>query len=172
MVYFKTTNEDGYIVEWTGEMFKKNSVKNIYNKWGQLLETSTFVEPFKFHYKSYYENTNPSIIQEENTQWIGEMYDGTYKANYKDGMPKVIGHFSDRVRDSVWTFYDEDGTLTRIKFKKYQETYPNGKIKVRGSKFYDDKTQAWLPDYDWWYYKENGDIEKMEKYKFGVLQEN
>lgn len=173
VVYMKFKNEDGVYIEWIGEMFKKGSVKNVYTSFNVLVENTTFIESYKMHVKTYYENSISKQLEKEFTQWVGDFYEGSYKEYYKNGKPRVVGNFVENFRDGFWTYFNEDGNIIKnIKFRIHNETYPNKKLKIKGSQFYDNTSQDWIRDGKWVYYKENGeDFEKIEKYKNGVLLE-
>jgi len=66
--YMKFTNDDGYIIEWIGEMLKKGSIKKVFTKYDQLLEISTCIDDlFKLHTKEYYEDYGTPKLKAEYT---------------------------------------------------------------------------------------------------------
>ena len=103
--YIKFTNDEDYIIEWKGEVLKKGSVKQVYSKYGTLVESLTVIEDFKFHIKLYYEFGGQ--LDSEFTKGIGEYYYDTYKAYFKNGNPKVIGQFKDNIKNGDWKYFDE-----------------------------------------------------------------
>ncbi|MEW6469698.1 MAG: hypothetical protein AB1458_12275 [Bacteroidota bacterium] len=165
--YAKFTNDDGYIIEWKGEIFKIGSVKNVYTKYGTLIETATVLEDFKFQYKLFYEFGGQ--LESEFTKGIGEYYYGSYKTYYQNGNPKVIGQFTDNFQDGVWKYFDEDSSYTTTTYRIYTEKYPNGKLKVKGGQYYSSIKQDWIKHGKWIYFKENGeDWADVKQFKNGM----
>lgn len=172
-IYMKFKNEEGYIVEWTGEMFKKGSVKKIFTSYNQLVEESTCIEPFKFYTKIYYEEYGDPKLQAEFTRGIGDYYYGSYKAFYRNGNKKASGNFIENQKEGIWSYYNEDGSIqSQYKFRIYEEKYPSGNMRIQGSQIFNEETNEWLRDGRWLYYEENGqDYKKIEEYKAGQLIE-
>lgn len=153
--YVKFTNDDGYIIEWIGKMFAKGSTKNVYTSDGAIIESVTATYDLKVQYKIYYEMTG--TLEMEFTKTVDDLFDGTSKIYYKNGKTKFIGHFSDNFRVGPWRWYHEDGTSESVRnYIIFKDTHPNGKLKVKGSQYYNHDTNNWIRDGKWIFYKENG----------------
>jgi len=160
--YTKFTIEDGYVIEWKGDFFSKGSIKNVYTKYGTLIETAIVGDNLMFHYKTFYEYVGK--LKSEFTSSIGDYYDGSYKAWYQNGIPKVIGNFTENFKDGDWKYFEEDSSFTVVKYRIYVEKNANGKLKVKGNQRYDRYSQRWLKDGEWIYFKDNGEDWKAVKY--------
>lgn len=176
LIYAKFKSDDGYIIEWIGELFKKGSIKNTFTSSGKLIETSTFIGPFFSHTKLYFEDTYNQQIQAEFTAGIsGDFFYDSYKSYFKNGKIKVSGKYSHYnkaegmgFKDSIWTFYDENGGIVEtLKYKIFKENYPNGNIKSKGSKYFNNNTSEWIKDGYWLLNKEDGTLDTIEEYEYG-----
>ena len=168
MTYWKFLDSTGYTIEYIGPIYTKGTIRNIY-KFTEIVERDKYLEPFKLYTKTYYQGSYGKQLKAEYTKSISEYYWDSYKTFYKNGKPKVIGKFIENSRDSVWTFYNEDGTIDGIeKYKVYREFYQNKKIKVIGS-YILNENKVWIKFGTWVYNYESGDLNKMEDYENGEL---
>jgi antitoxin component YwqK of YwqJK toxin-antitoxin module len=153
--YMKFKNDDGYWIEWKGELFKKGSVKNVYTKSNFLVETSFYVRDFMARYKIY--NEYSGKLEREFTKSLSEYYDGPYKSYYSSGIPRVIGLFDDNFQVGVWKYFTEDSVMTAVRYRVYEERYPSGKLKVKGGQYFSSLSSEWIKDGMWIYFKPNGE---------------
>ncbi len=165
--YAKFPNDNGYIIEWQGEMFKRGSVKNIYNTLGILVENATANDDYKFHYKLYNDPNG-----ELETEFIGfeNYYNGFYKTYFKNGFLSFHGQFTDNLRDGIWQWYNEEGNVTElVKYRIYSENYPSGNARMKGSQYYNPQIEFWVRDGEWIIFEENGvDWADLKYYKGGI----
>ncbi len=168
MDYTKFTNDDGYIIEWKGLIFKEGSVKNVYTSSGKLIESMKVGEDFLFDYKIYDETDG--ALTEEFTKGVGEYYHGTYKQYHKNGVKKFHGYFTDNFRNGTWTWYNSNGSVdTKLEYRIYTEKHENGKLKLKGSQYYDSDAGKWIREGRWIFFKPNGeDWADLKHYKDGI----
>lgn len=163
--YTKFRNDEDNIIEWTGEMFSKGSIKNVYTLNGMLIQTATVIDSLYSHWKTFYENGG-QLESEFTAVQIGKggYYKDSYGEWYQNGIPRVIGHYTRNFKDGDWVYFEKDGTKTMFKFRIYQKQNSNGKLKMEGSQYFDDYSKQWIRDGKWIFYKENGEDWEMVKY--------
>jgi len=90
------------------------------------------------------------------------------------------GEFRHGEQVGTWTYYNEDGSLQKTETKKLlsrryktQLYYPNGKLQKEGyARLKKDREYVSYYWYgNWKCYDEKGNLEKIEKYKEGEVQE-
>lgn len=169
--YMKFFNDEGFIIEWTGVMFQKGSIKKVYTKYDVLLQESTFIDQFKSNVKEYYESYGTSILKAEYTSGVGNFYYGSYKSYFKNGQLEVEGEFIENLRTGDWKYYNIDGSIKgTVQYRIFKEKYPNGNLKIQGSQYLDKETNTWIKDGRWLYYEEySNDYKKIEEYEYGKL---
>lgn len=167
LVYAKYLYENNYFIEWIGEMFKQGTIKNVYTKYGTLIETSTQIEDFKFQYRLYYKVGGQ--LEFEFTKGMFDTYYGSYKEYFQNGNPRVIGQYTDAIQDGLWEYFDEDSLIDTKTFRIYIEKDIYGKLKIKGGQYYDPKKENWVKTGRWIYYMENGnDWADVKYFKDGV----
>ena len=87
-----------------------------YHKNGQL-KTSSYYTSRTFKYKIT-ENYNINGIKTQYEEWDGSKQNGPYLQWWRDGKPKTVAWFKNGKSDSIWTFYNEDGSFNKeIQYK-------------------------------------------------------
>jgi antitoxin component YwqK of YwqJK toxin-antitoxin module len=169
LIYYKFKNEEGYYIEWIGELFKKGSIKNVYADDGrQLLQKDQLIENFKAIKTIYYPYSKGTVQTSFVASLNGDLKYGYYKAYYKNGQINIDGNYENTNRVGIWKFYDEFGTLTSTEnYRIHKEYYPNGKIKIEGGEYYDPTTKSWVKHGYWWSYNPEGDSD-LKIYNHGT----
>lgn len=146
LIYTKFRNEEGYFIEWVGELFKKGSVKNVYGKDGkQLLQMDQLIEDNKVIRTVYYTYPAGTIQEKFICSMLGDLRYGYYKSFYKNSQLEIDGNYENMNRIGIWKFYDEFGTLTSTEsYRINKEYYPNGKIKEEAGEYFDSNANTWI----------------------------
>lgn len=136
-IYYKyhPDNDEGW-VEQIGEMLNDGWIKNSYDKYNNLLASQ----------KTFIDEKNK--IKKEKTK------------------TSIYYRNSDQVKEEYTTFMLFSNTYIGL----YTQFYENGNVKVQGKLFdpYDigiDKYVGNIRDGEWKWYKENGELESIEKYQ-------
>jgi antitoxin component YwqK of YwqJK toxin-antitoxin module len=168
--YYWFINEEGYIVEWKGEMFKKGSLKLIRSSAGQLLEKSEVLEDWTFKVTTYYSSGMVKSLFTEGV--VDDRYGDSFEY-YEDGKIKFHGIFSDKgFRTGEWKWYNKDGTVeSKEKYKYSCEKYEDGTtIKEEGSLMYDEISKTWIKGGKWREYDSYGNFKADVEYVMGELK--
>lgn len=114
---------------------------------------------------------NYSFGQNENKAKIQIEY-------HNNGIVKSNGHTIQNKKNAEWTYWDEDGKLTKIENYTigklngtYAEYYSNGNIKLKGSYLINSDEKS-IKDGYWFYYNEKGELIKQLYYLDGFEYEN
>ncbi len=109
---------------------------------------------------SYYDN-GKIFIEDE---YVNDKLNGTHIERHQNGLVKAKGHYKNGLYDGKWEYYDDRGIqVGEGNFVNgtgsLKGFYWNGRLK-RIENFVDNKKEG---DEIW--YKENGEVEKVVKYK-------
>jgi antitoxin component YwqK of YwqJK toxin-antitoxin module len=169
LVYTKFINDEGYYIEWIGELFKKGSTKNVYGDDGRnLLQKHELFEDFKAIITNYYPYPVNIVESSFVAELSGDLKYGFYKVYYKNGQPKIEGNYENTNRVGIWKYYDEFGSLTLTEsYRIYKEFYSNGKIKIEGGEFFNPDTKTWMKHGYWRNYNPEGDSD-LKIYDLGT----
>ena len=167
LVYTKFKNDEGYYIEWIGELFKKGSIKNVYTVDGRyLLQKNQYIDDFKEIITNYY--LYSKAVVESSFIAIGDLQYGFYKVYYKNGQLKIDGNYENTNRIGTWKYYDEFGTLTSTEnYRIHKEYYSNSMIKIEGGEYFDPDTKTWIKHGYWWYYNPEGDSD-LKIFNLGI----
>ncbi len=174
--YFKIFNpeDEGYWIEWIGQMLAEGSKKRIYNQFNKLSSEGTVLSNGQLYRKVFFENSGKISQEYTLSSWGKEEFlKGRFTSFYENGLHKVEGQFYDgdytNIKVGVWRFFNPDGTLKAVeKFKSGVEFWDNGKYKIKGGYIFDDVDNTWKKNGEWIWYKEDGFIESEKKYDWDI----
>jgi len=168
-----------------------------YKKGYRKVAEGTFINGLRQGEVTYYYETGEVVCIQT---YLDNKENGLYKGYYKNGMIEEQGIEKENRRDSVWSFFNSKGTLTKkVTYKNYETTYAvefysNGVVKAEGgfakvkapteknkktvSKIHKGRTSTkrsgsiTVKNGTWIYYDNKGKIIKKENYIKGKLVQN
>jgi len=168
---FKYYYRDGKL-EATNNYFNngKSASAHIYYPDGKIKGLGLYTETKKDSLWKFYNSGEVLVAEEFYTRGVRN---GTWKTYYDNGKPADETNWKNGIKDGQWKQYYDDGALKEeavyIKDKRegdYKVYFPeHKKISIEGKYTGDKKAGIW------YYYHEDGSVERIEKYKDGNLNE-
>jgi antitoxin component YwqK of YwqJK toxin-antitoxin module len=173
-IYTKIQTEDGFWIETIGELLSEGYTKNVFTKYGTLLEEITYLNLFKKHVKIYYEypkgqlKSEYTVSETKMLDYNVKYFYGDFIEYYSNGKVKLEGKFYDgellvNLKDGVWIWYDIDGKILKKENYKIEIVHwENGNEKsIEGFILIDDD---WVKHGECRYYDELESIPTIVDY--------